>query len=1187
MRQLIRLLIIVLIIGTGFPVLLHGQTRAYEGPDDPAGDPAAERETHMDGNRFRIYLHNSGTTGHWGYLDGSKWPATSEKGLDMYDDCRVIIGSRVYLKNDSIPVTDLAEIASNPDIDTLYTVESTIGDHCERSPDGTQNWILTPIFGYFNELSESPAISIDPNTWPPAGWPSRGDELKWPGEWNGRFGRGVQYAQLESYTVSNDAQDQEFVEPTQPLKYFPRRIYDEAGNIDSEVLIGDKRSDVTTNKGHPWGGLGLRVELRGYQWDNPQTRDAVFWEYNIANISEYDLLDVIFGYYMDMGIGHYILVSDGEDDVGSFNAELDLSFRWDTNGVGDFNYPVGALGFAFLESPGISNDQTDNDNDGLIDEKRDNVATTKIGPLDGITDIDAFLTAYGIGSVDDLKEHWDADEDQDWRDGNDVNGNGRYDSGETFGDDIGLDGVGPGDLNYRGPDADGTECNHKPDLLIGQGCEPNFGLLDISESDMLGLQTYHLFRHPQDAPPQVMHDQECYEMLSDQILDDSYLTPSNLYQGFGTGPFRLNKGQTERISMATVAAFENLENLNDLRIAPIIFERKKVVQTIYESDYRFARPPEMPTLNAIAGDGQVFLFWDDRADKLTREPLAAGANDFEGYKLYKATDRFFDDALKLRDGFGNPAGLVPIRQWDLRNDFQGHTDYALVEGEGFYLGSNSGIQHYYLDTNVENGRTYYYFLAAYDHGLESKNIAPSENVPTIKVDENEIINFLSPNVQVVVPHTPSTGYVAPQVEILHDPDAITGPAETFGVTIVNPDAVKPDHIYKMVFDVDTVATIGSATNTAPRGAAWLNNGFKIFDATSDTLIYYEDQDNYIKTHIIPFDTAGSGYGQNISWYLLKTGEVLETDVFDGIQVSFELPMRPNGLSSFDSLNSGWLIGNNRRRSMNLTVYHDNIQYFPYDMDIIFTGEDETYTSILSRRGRVATGTDTVIASDQYLLGESFHFYVEDKVNKDENGNYLKLDIVAIDMNGNELFDLMEDELFVGYSDYNERFDLYLWTYSLFSINFREIAEDNMPEPGDIYRLHFNRPFALEDTLVFRIPQVSSDADEPIHEDLDQITVVPNPYIVTNTLEPAVRNNQLNQRRRIMFTNLPSQCTIKIFTMSGYLVDTIDVMNTLDYGIAYWDLLSKEDLEVAAGIYLYHVKSVLTGKEKIGKFAIIK
>ena len=100
-------------------------------------------------------------------------------------------------------------------------------------------------------------------------------------------------------------------------------------------------------------------------------------------------------------------------------------------------------------------------------------------------------------------------------------------------------------------------------------------------------------------------------------------------------------------------------------------------------------------------------------------------------------------------------------------------------------------------------------------------------------------------------------------------------------------------------------------------------------------------------------------------------------------------------------------------------------------------------------------------------------------------------------------------------------------------------------------------------------------------------MVPNPYIVTNTLEPAVRNNQLNQRRRIMFTNLPSQCTVKIFTMSGYLVDTIDVMNTLDNGIAYWDLLTKEDLEVAAGMYLYHVKSLLTGKEKIGKFAIIK
>ena len=89
------------------------------------------------------------------------------------------------------------------------------------------------------------------------------------------------------------------------------------------------------------------------------------------------------------------------------------------------------------------------------------------------------------------------------------------------------------------------------------------------------------------------------------------------------------------------------------------------------------------------------------------------------------------------------------------------------------------------------------------------------------------------------------------------------------------------------------------------------------------------------------------------------------------------------------------------------------------------------------------------------------------------------------------------------------------------------------------------------------------------------------------MEPAVSNIFLNQRRRLMFTNIPAECTIKIFTSSGYLVDKIDVNNIPSQGIIHWDLLSKEGLEVAAGMYYYHIKAKATGDEKMGKFAVIK
>jgi hypothetical protein len=464
-----KVLIIIFLFILSFSDL-YGQGRLYDGPVDPAGDQSLLREGHMEGNRWRIYFNNQGRTGHWPFLDGSKFPADSPFGLDMFDTKVLIVGARVYLENDTIPITDLNDIQSRPpgELDTLYYALSANALTTDRSPDGTVEWTFQPVYGYFNINSESPAISTDPGSWPTEGWPSSGYSKKWPGKWNGRFGP-FPYAHMEGYFVTNDAQDQENIQPGRRVRYYPRGI--------SNVRIGDLWPDITTQYGLPWGGIGLRVAVRIYQWNNPQTRDIAFWEHDITNISDYDLPEVVFGEYIDMGIGNYMSAVD-EDNIGSYNAKLELSFSWDISGTGFNGYPVASVGFAFLESPGIPFDGIDNDGDGLIDEQRDNEAMQMVGPLDGITDIQAFLDFYGM-NLEDLKDHWDADEDQDWQDGNDANGNGIYDSGEKPGDDVGLDGIGPGEPNYPGPDADGTECNHRPDYVEGLNAEPNFAITGL------------------------------------------------------------------------------------------------------------------------------------------------------------------------------------------------------------------------------------------------------------------------------------------------------------------------------------------------------------------------------------------------------------------------------------------------------------------------------------------------------------------------------------------------------------------------------------------------------------------------------------------------------------------------------------------------------------------------------------
>ena len=87
---------------------------------------------------------------------------------------------------------------------------------------------------------------------------------------------------------------------------------------------------------------------------------------------------------------------------------------------------------------------------------------------------------------------------------------------------------------------------------------------------------------------------------------------------------------------------------------------------------------------------------------------------------------------------------------------------------------------------------------------------------------------------------------------------------------------------------------------------------------------------------------------------------------------------------------------------------------------------------------------------------------------------------------------------------------------------------------------------------------------------NNIRVVPNPYIATNAMEQFLSNTALNQRRLISFTNIPAECIIKIFSSSGVYIDDIIVQKPADQGLVHWDLLSREGLEIAAGVYFYHI-----------------
>ena len=1158
--------ITILIISFG---LLFGQGKEYLGPQDPAGDIAAEKEGYMIGNRVYIYFRNTTELSDWPRVNVSKWP-NNPNGLKMTDGIGLLVGAKVYIEDDgnaatldTIPLTELADIYTK-DHHTLYYLQTSYREEMDNDPTGTVEWGFYPVFGYFNETGEYPALSNIESSWPIGGWPSTGFETKWPGEWNGRFGRGVTYADQESFYIVNDAQDQENLGAEDNVKYFPR----------PGRYVGDIKPDVTIQAGAPWGGLGLRVAVRGFQWNNPQARDAIFWEYSIANISDYDLQDVAFGYWLDNSIG-----GDGDDDLGYFNKDVDMAYSWDINGIGAGGLPTGVMGFAYLESPGLGYDYVDNDNDGLTDEKRDNEPVSFIGPTDGITDLAAFLDFYKLEESD-LKEHWDADEDQDWEDGEDLDGDGIYQSSEYAGDDIGIDGVAPGELNYNGPDVDGSECNHRPDFQEGVGCEPNFNTTDVSESDMVGLTAFRMFPIPSHAPSNetfwFKNDQAMWDLVGTDSLEEYTSTISNLVEVFASGPFPLFQGRVERISMSELHSYDPLAGLNsDEHTAPALYELKRIVQVIYEKDYRFAQPPKMPTVTATAGDGEVILTWDDVADTKTRDPFVGNINDFEGYKVYRSTDKYMSDPEIITDGYGTPMFKKPIYQCDLvdrsphnpnetngmTHQCQGFTDFGLVNGAGYNLGDNTGITHIFVDNTVQNGRTYYYAVIAYDYGAPDigPGISPSENNVVIELDEAEEIRSIGKNVAVVVPHQPAAGYIAPFVEteesVLLGSGSVTPMIRAQG-------SLQAGHNYFLTFGVDTVATVSGYDH----GFQYVTNEIHIYDETdSSFLAYKEDPIKYVGTNLIYRDTLDY-------WTLNPIGDI-STDIFDGMQVEID-PGVETPEYNYD--NSGWITGNG---IMRITPSGSEGIKMPWKYQIVFTDDDSAYVGV-ARSGTIRDESGTSIGSDK-ITEPALDFYIQNTSFVDTSGQYELMDVVVHDVNGNDSVDWFEDRFFVG-APAGSR-----WRATAFIIDFQLAVEATYPQSGDVYQVDWKRPFFETDTIRFSINSDNEINTDLLKTGMDKIKVVPNPYVMTNMMETQVSNPFLNQRRRLMFTHIPANCSIKIFTVSGILVDEIIVSNEPDNGIIHWDMLTRENLEIAAGMYIYHIESEMTGDSKLGKFAVIK
>jgi hypothetical protein len=136
-------------------------------------------------------------------------------------------------------------------------------------------------------------------------------------------------------------------------------------------------------------------------------------------------------------------------------------------------------------------------------------------------------------------------------------------------------------------------------------------------------------------------------------------------------------------------------------------------------------------------------------------------------------------------------------------------------------------------------------------------------------------------------------------------------------------------------------------------------------------------------------------------------------------------------------------------------------------------------------------------------------------------------------------------------------------------------------------------FPSQESSLMRSSVIAVPGTEP-PATVGEVAVVPNPYrgdIAYHTYNPPWEKSPsgrkwLEQDRRIQFINLPQECEIKVYSLSGDFIISI-YHSHLARGYEDWNLTSSVGQAIASGIYLFTVEDKLTGNVQVGKFVVIK
>ena len=683
-------------------------------------------------------------------------------------------------------------------------------------------------------------------------------------------------------------------------------------------------------------------------------------------------------------------------------------------------------------------------------------------------------------------------------------------------------------------------------------------------------------------------------------MDKSFPGGKDVRSMISSGPFTLAKGDTQEI----VGGFVIAQGGDRLNSVEVLRRYTDVAQESFNVNFALPSPPPAPTV--IVGDlsNQIVLNWGDPSQHSATENYnfkgAAKNYKFEGYNIYQ---------------LGEPSSATSIYKrlatYDLDDSVKTELDGVLDNATGILLqvpvcfGTNSGVKRYFVIdkdyiTNgpLVNGKEYYFSVAAYAFNFDPLG-APS-GIPKVLEDSKEPITVIPRQVPVgdVLGGTVNQGLLtnrgmngddAVNVKIIN-PRQLNG--ATYEITFNGVgDTVKSWNLKRKGVGPDQTLVSGS-TNLTGANPLPIFDGLMFSVAQPEAGIrrdpqsprgysYSPSKNVWFKgqTDGVTMQAFSSGLAYPMATNYVLAGTRIKPSELQKVEIRFSntqtqkayryvdniatFPPKP----IFDSSFIPYII-----RKGSGILYQDFVDvpftawevdsldgsYAPRQLNVGFVERNDSlyhYDTTFYGRGRVDGKWKPTIADNG---GEEVVYIFKSTYGATPLSMYTK--------------DPGDTSKYLDIKRYQDSTDLMYVMYVKASDSLATFKE------GDKFTIMPNYAFTPSSMYSLIAPKNTVGSTQVMKSAIEKINVFPNPYFGNNSAESSI------YQRWVTFTNLPEEATIRIFTLTGELVSTINHKNKTGY--ERWYLRNNSGLPVASGMYIAYIEIKDVGTRLL-KIAIIQ